>query len=199
MTYGARIYNSSGDVIIDDNEPAVVLSQEFTLTGTPTENNLFSYGFADMPELQTLALFANIPVGAFFGGSSFGYVSTEPSLTFLNLRPVNELPDPTTGYDVVFYNTSGEKTWMASASVSVLNSFTTVSVNGSFPSDADYVSLLTRLPYFAVVGQGVGEIFSIGIVRTSPSLYSWGRRSLGRGPAINVGPFPVSCMFAKSN
>ena len=196
MTYGAKIYNESGDVVIDDTEVLYLLSQQFTVSGTSIGNSLFDYPFSAMPE-TALPAFVSIPVGAFFGGGGSGYASTESSLTFLSLKPAKDIPDPT-GYDVVFYNSSSEKTWIASASVAVLNSYATIAVNGTFASDADYVSLLTRLPYFAVVAPNVGATLTTGVVRTSSTLYSWEARQSGSGPPLNVGPFPVSCMFAKS-
>lgn len=196
MSYGAKIYNTSGQVVIDDTEISYLLSQEFSLSGVSIGAGLFSYSFSSMPE-TALPAFVNLSVGQFLGGGASGYVSTQSSLTFLSLRPANQLPDPT-GYDVVFYNDSSEKTWIASASVSVLNSFAVIPVNGSFTSDADYVSLLTRIPYFATDGSGVNVSLSTGVFRSSASLYSWQARATGSGPPVNVGPYPVSCMFAKS-
>jgi len=197
MAYGAKIFNSSGQVVIDDGDPAYLLSQQFTTSGTSIGSGLFLHSFSAMPELP-LPAFVNLPVGAFLGGASSGFTSSLSSLTFLSLKPANDLPNPT-GYDVVFYNAASQKTWVASESVSVLNAYATIPVNGSFSSDADYVSLLTRLPYFTLTGGSVSASLTTGVVRSSASTYSWQARYSGNGPPIQVGPYPVSCMFAKSS
>jgi hypothetical protein len=197
MSYGAKIYNSSGQIILDDEETTYLLSLSFTQSGVFIGDGLYEYAFSSMPEV-VFPTFVNLNVGNFFGPGSNGYVSTQSSLTFFNIKPANEIPDPT-GYDVVFYNSSGQKTWIASSSTVVLNSFSTLAVSGSFASDADHIALLSRLPYFIQVGPTTGIVYSQGIFRTSSSLYSWEARPIGLGPAQNVGPFQVSCLFAKSN
>lgn len=200
MTYGARIYNSSGQVVIDDTEPTYLLTATFTANGTQSSfnNTLYDYNFSSFP-LLTFPAFVNLNVGEFLGAGGGGFLSTQSSLQFLSLKPANEIADPS-GYDVVFYNAQGQKTWMASSSVVLLNSFGSIPVNGSFASDADYVALISRLPFFARTGaQGIRIAVSVGVERISPTTYNWAGRGLGLAPDLEVGPFPVSCIFAKSN
>jgi hypothetical protein len=197
MSYGAKIYNSSGQVVLDDTEIAYLLSVSFTLSGSFIGDGLYAYSFASMPEV-VFPTFVNLNVGNFWGPGSTGYVSTQSSVQFLNIKPAKDIADPS-GYDVVFYNSLSQKTWIASSSVVVLNNFATLAVNGSFASDADYVALLSRLPYFIQVGPTNGIQYSQGVFRTSASSYSWQARPIGAGPPQNIGPFSVSCLFAKSN
>lgn len=200
MTYGAKIYNTSGQAVIDSDNVTYLLSQQFTLSGTLIQNSyvetdLFSYSFSNMPE-DALPAFVNLQVGHFLGGQTNGYISTQSSLTFLSLKPSSQISNPV-GYDVVFYNAQGQKTWVASSAVAVMNNFATIPALGTFSSNADYVALLTRLPYFLVQGL-VGRSLSTGVLRQSSTSYAWAARTTGAAPAIQVGPYPVSVLLAKS-
>ena len=203
MTYGAKIYNDSGDVVIDDEGINYLLTSSGTLTGSVYQYNnaLYEYSTATYPQI-TFPAFVKLNVGEFVGvgGAAGGLISSQSSLEVLSLKPAKDIADPT-GYDVVFYDASGNKTWIASSSIVVLNSSATISAFGSVSSDADYVAVLTALPYFQPTGNP--QIFNSvlqGVERTSSTTYSWAGRGVGAAPPVSgIGPYPVACLFAKSN
>lgn len=199
MAYGAKIYNSAGGVVIDDSEPSYLLSNGFTMSGTDIGNGRFQYPYSSMQDASR-PTFVNLEVGDFLGAGFAGYLSFKSSLTFLSLKPANQLPDPS-GYDVVFYNPQGQKTWIASLSVAVLNSFFVIPFLQTITSDADHVALLSSLPFFAPTSQDLRANVVCGVQRTSPTTYQWAGASTGVSPVLpeGVGPFPVSALFAKSN
>lgn len=198
MAYGAKIYNSSGQVIIDDTEPSYHLVANFTMSGTSIGSGNFQYLYADLQD-DSRPAFVELAVGDFLGSDFTRYVSTRSSLTFYSLKKASDLPNPS-GYDVVFYNSSGQKTWIASASVAILNQFSVIPFNGSVTSDADHVALLSNLPYFAPAAPPNRVNVVCGVRRVSSTSYEWSGVGTGLNPFLpDVGPFPVSCLFAKSN
>lgn len=202
MTYGAKIYNDSGDVVIDDEGVNYLLTSSGTLTGSTYQynNTLYEYSTSTFPQL-TFPAFVSLAVGEFVAlSSSGGLISSQSSMEVLSLKPAKDIADPT-GYDVVFYDASGNKTWMASSSIVVLNLSANVPAFGSVTSDADYVAPLTALPFFAPTGDPSIFINILqGVERTSSTTYSWAGKSTGFAPPVSgVGPFSVSCLFAKSN
>lgn len=199
MGYGGEIYNTSGDVVLDAELNTYLVSENFTASGVLLSSGIYRYRFDDLPDL-TFPAFVQLDVGEFVGALNFAFFSTQSSLNFFSLKAASDLPDPT-GYDVVFYDSNGDKTWVASKSAVVLNSVETLSSFGTtVNTDADYVALLTRLPFFTPSSGGGFNIAVVtGVERISSTQYQYSGRSFGAGPPVLVGPFPVSCMFAKSN
>lgn len=194
MSYGIRVVNANNEVVIDDTLPSYLLSQSATLTGTAEPNGLFSYSISGGLGIPA---FVEMEVGDFLGASSNAFFSLKSTLSFKTIKPANELPNPT-GYGAVAYNTSGQKTWFANADVAVLQDFQTIPVSGSYNTDANFVALTTRLPLFFQGGGGQFFTSIHGINRVSSTQYIWQSRALGLGPPFNIGPFPVSALFAKN-
>lgn len=194
MTYGIEVKNENNEVIIDSNFPAYFLFQEVTVSGVASVNNLFRYDFSTIPAFPA---FVQVDVGDFFGANPAGYWSFKSSLTFKAIKTADEMPDPT-GYGAIAYNSSGIKTWFANGPAVVLKDFFTISVNGSYTTDADWVSILTRLPMSRPVGLNQRLNVIQGVERTSTSEYIWTGRDAGFAPNFEVGPWPLSCLFAKS-
>lgn len=200
MSYGGKIYNAASEVVLDAELNTYLVSESFTASGVlhGSSTTLYRYNFDDLPNL-TFPAFVRIEVGEFVGAQNFAFFSTQSSLDFFSLKPASDIPDPT-GYDVVFYDGDGNKTWVASKSVVVLNSVETLSFSSpTVNTDADYVAPLTRLPYFTPApGGGFNIAVVTGVERISSTQYEYSSRSLGAGPPVLIGPFPVTCMFAKS-
>jgi len=197
MSYGIEIRNSSGDVIIDNDNPAYMLSLSDTISGTSIGGGYYIYRFGNELPSEPF-VFTKMSVGDFWGSAQDGFVSNQSTREIRVLKQANDLPDPT-GYGLVVYNSSGEKVWFANGSVALVNSSTTIAVNGSHTTSSDWVYLTTRLPYFTLPpGLTTGFSLSTGVKRVSLSQYDWSAEASRTGPPLNVGPFPSSCVFANS-
>lgn len=83
MSYGFKVTNPNGSVVIDDEYPAVFLENETTLSGTKLFANYDTYGY-DL-SLTGYAPFFEIPVGKWVGYTGF----TSQPFFIANLSPVN--------------------------------------------------------------------------------------------------------------
>lgn len=197
MSYGIEITNSSNEVIIDNDNPTYMLSLSDTVSGTSIGGGYYIYRFGDELPPEPF-VFTKMSVGDFWGSAQDGFASNQSTREIRVLKQANDLPDPT-GYGLVVFNSSGEKVWFANGSVALVNSSTTIAVNGSYSTSSDWVYITSRLPYFTTPpGSTTGFSLSTGVNRVSSSEYEWAAEASRTGPTLNVGPFPASCVFANS-
>jgi hypothetical protein len=203
MSYGIQIFNQNNQVILDSETPAYMLSSEGTFYGTsPFVRNNITYYTYDLSSLPSGYLrFAKLYEGdSIYSGNQSNFagllVSNKPSLEIKIAGAANLFPDPT-GYGLVSYNTSGQKTWFANAPVAVIEANAELPFfQGTFATTAEWVALTSALPWWSQIGPSTWGGRITGVKRYQ-GYYQWDALFDGLRPQVNVGPFSVSAIFAK--
>lgn len=104
MAYGFEVYNSSGELLIDDDFPTMYLHQAGNFSGSPISS-------ATAPDS---VLLVQLPVGGYAGLDLNGNLYTNvASLNYRRGKLTSALSPSSTGYGVEIYNSSGQVTWSA--------------------------------------------------------------------------------------
>jgi len=157
MTFGARIYNSSGEVLLDDEYPAMVLDASGTSTGSLYDSSspwLSSDGSAtsaqylhDYSAAEEIR-FYQIPVGSWlaFSVSHGKYVSDQQNLTFRNAS-VNYTAS---GYGLALRDASGSLVYSANESLVPLKDAYDLDNSGSLGGGFTYTGVNESLEYVKI-------------------------------------------------
>jgi len=127
MSYGFEAYNSSGELVIDDNLPVYILDTEFTVTGTQF-GSTSRYEFP-RPGANTLR-FWEVPVGEGVATFPNGFIGSKSSFTVRDIVRVPLAPPPT-GYGMVVYDSSGQRVYQSTSDMITIGDRYSVTTDGS--------------------------------------------------------------------
>lgn len=166
MTYGIRITNANGEIVIDDQYPVLTIGQEVTLTGTPnTTGEAGLYNYPNFYSGLTNIAFVQLGVGDFvLRGPSTTVVSNRPSLNVRKVLLASDKP-VSSGFGLAVYNAQGDLCYDAGSDlVSVRDLLALPDFSQVNNTTADWVCLLETSYTWAFV-QGGSALLYFGVLR----------------------------------
>ena len=201
MSYGFIVYNSSGEIVIDDKYPVFVVTQRQTLTGTFYVNNstygtFYKYTQAPTNELLFWRLPSSNKViyrGALNQAGVHGWFANQATIEVIRAKPASTL-SAGTGYGINIFNSSGQVTYRADQQTFIVRDAFTLTFDQADYSCSDEWFCIPNAHngIYNVVG---GTIYyrGTGVLRSSATTI----RSFD-GPAASVTP-PSFIVLAAPN
>lgn len=111
MAYGFNQSNSNGEIVISDENPAMYISEQRTLTSTSNQGGV--YWFPYNTDNTLVMGFAHIPVGRVVGGNGKVFYSDADTIQVRDVTPFIDNPPPGlgTGWGTEVYDANGNVTY----------------------------------------------------------------------------------------